>query len=63
MNLITSDAVREVLRAAKASGADTGLNAEALRKCRAHGWIQGGDDEPLALTSEGRKACEALKLK
>lgn len=62
-SLITSDAVKDVLRAAKLGfKTDNDLNAEAMRKCRTHGWIQGGEDEPLALTSEGRKAWDALKL-
>lgn len=61
-SLILSESATEVLRVAKAGGDEDGLNETALAKCRTHGWIQGGDDEPLALTSEGRKLCEKLKL-
>lgn len=61
-SLITSDAVKDVLRAAKDGKTHAGLNETALEKCHVKGWTQCGEGEVLSLTAEGRKACEALKL-
>lgn len=60
--LTTSPAVEAVLRGAMAKEPVENFTREALQKCSIKGWIQfeGNDGELLALTINGRKACEAL---
>lgn len=63
--LTITPACDAVLRAAMVKGPAGDHPKEALQKCSIHGWIQfeGDDGETLALTGEGRKACEKVGIK